>query len=597
MTYNRRDIAVQVGINTIKGYTMKEIGALEDRIRKLEYYTVLNALALDTKTTSVQNSDGIERFKNGVFADPFNDDTIMNTQSPELNIAISSSQSTARPNYFEKFIGFELDSTDSTNVKISGRLLTLDYNNVLFGSNPHATTIRNCAETFYSFKGALQLYPSFDNTNVNTQAASQTIVNDQAKPFSDAAASGAFKDIDTTYSNPTIVKKSGSTNYWQSNTTITIRDIKVESQKLPPQDLGDFVKDVTLMPYMVGRQLAVIATHLKPNTRVYPFFDKKSVSQYCAPAVLSPDLYTGGQVDTAKFNALAYSADPKDILQQKGALGDPLVSDDKGNLNIIFNLPSNTFRSGERVFMVIDQNDVTATSAILTSAEGMYTSSSLSTTKQKLQYQVIEPKFTPDTHKENGDPLTWTTTDPPPVIINNYTGTGVHDTGCCFDPDANVVMFDGSKKKIFEVQIGDKVMSGLNNTVYNNVVGIESPAVGDRLMYSFNDNWAFVSEEHPIMTENGWGAFNPDSWAVEDNFKDKLVKIDKGTKVLKLEGGYEEIVSIDTVKKSEDYKIYNLMLDGDNTFVVEGYVVHNKASDNTTGVSVNSSPCAGPPDL
>jgi len=79
MTYNRKDIAVQVGINTIKGYTMKEIGALEDRIKKIEYYTVLNALSLDTKTTSIRNSSGLERFKNGVFADPFNDDTVMNT--------------------------------------------------------------------------------------------------------------------------------------------------------------------------------------------------------------------------------------------------------------------------------------------------------------------------------------------------------------------------------------------------------------------------------------------------------------------------------------------------------------------------------------
>jgi len=56
MTYGRKDLAVQVGIQKAKGYTMKEISALEARIKNIEYYTVLNALALDTQTTSVINT-------------------------------------------------------------------------------------------------------------------------------------------------------------------------------------------------------------------------------------------------------------------------------------------------------------------------------------------------------------------------------------------------------------------------------------------------------------------------------------------------------------------------------------------------------------
>jgi hypothetical protein len=43
MTYNRKDLSVQVSIKSVKGYTMREIGALDERIKRLEYYTVLNA--------------------------------------------------------------------------------------------------------------------------------------------------------------------------------------------------------------------------------------------------------------------------------------------------------------------------------------------------------------------------------------------------------------------------------------------------------------------------------------------------------------------------------------------------------------------------
>ena len=77
MTYNRPDLSVKVNIESIKGYTMKDIGALDSRITRLEYYTVLNALALDSKTLSIRDATGTyERFKNGIFVDTFNDTSL-----------------------------------------------------------------------------------------------------------------------------------------------------------------------------------------------------------------------------------------------------------------------------------------------------------------------------------------------------------------------------------------------------------------------------------------------------------------------------------------------------------------------------------------
>jgi hypothetical protein len=586
MGYKRKDLAVRVNIQTAKGYTMKEISALEQRIKNLEYYTVLNALALDTKTLSIRDANNnIERFKNGIFADPFNDDTIARSNDVEFNMAISSSKSIARPNFTETFNEFEVDTADSTNFNIRGRLATLNYEHVLLGGNPFATTYRNCAETFFSFKGAIQLYPNYDGTNNNQNAAAQTITVDQAKAFQDAAANGAFKDIDTTYSAPKLDKEEGRTNYWSMDVKQTITDIKVSSQT-KTQDLGNFIKDVSLLPYMRGRKLAVIGSHFKPNTILYPFFDKKPVSQYCCPGKVASQYLKGdGSVDTDKLNS-GYSGDASDLFTNNGALGSTIKSDDKGNVIVIFYLPANTFRAGERSFALTNVSDITNTGAILTSGEGVYTSMGLSTTSQDLKFQVVEPIFTPTTLTKDLDPLTWKTIDPPPPP----SPASPKEPPCCFDPEALVTMADGTQKRICDIIPGEKVMSGNSNQEFNNVLGIEAPVIGDRLMYSFNDNWAFISEEHPIMTDNGWGAFDPNSWAVEEEFKGKLVKVDIGTNVLKTDGSYEEIVSIKTVRKPEDYVIYNLMLDGDNTYVVEGYVVHNKASDNPDPPSPPS-PC------
>ena len=49
--------------------------------------------------------------------------------------------------------------------------------------------------------------------------------------------------------------------------------------------------------------------------------------------------------------------------------------------------------------------------------------------------------------------------------------------------------------------------------------------VGKRLVYGWNGLEPFVSEEHPMMTTEGWGAFNPTTlYASEFKTFDEVVK-------------------------------------------------------------------------
>jgi len=595
MTYGRKDLAVQVGIQKAKGYTMKEISALEARIKNIEYYTVLNALALDTQTTSVINTGTqLERFKNGIFADPFNDSSISRVEDAEFNMAVSSSKSIARPNVNQVFPGFALDTDSSSNVQSSGKVLTISYTNVNIGGNPYASIYRNSAETFYSFRGSLALFPSYDGTNVGINAAPQTISVDVAGGFIAAASAGSFQDIDTLQGSPAIVREAGLTNYWNSTVTQTITDIAVQTQTIT-QDVGQYVTNVSQLEYMSTKTIAIIGKGLRPNTKVYAYFDSKTVSSYCAPATpASAYALSNGSLNPATLASINTLPNPAIILNQTGALGSQLTTNSLGEVYVLFFLPANTFRAGERTFIINDTDDATAASAITSSAEGVYKSSALSVTTQQVGFSIIQPTFTPSTVSNELPPLAWTTEDQLPdinnYITNNITnvtninrnngGNNNNGGGCCFDPDALVTMSDGSFKKICEIEIGDLVADGTDGI--NTVIGIEAPVLGNRLMYSFNGNWAFVSEEHPIMTSEGWGAFDPDSWAVEEGFIGKLVKIDIGSEILKTDGTYETVEYIDHKIMPEDYVIYNLLLDGDHMYNVEGYVVHNKAGDNNT---------------
>ena len=100
------------------------------------------------------------------------------------------------------------------------------------------------------------------------------------------------------------------------------------------QSLGERVVDLSIMPFIRAQSITVTATGLKPNTRVYPFFDKTAISTYCTPS--------------------------------GGSAGDAIYTDDAGSISgLVFNLPCPdfaleqdpqllVFRTGERQFLLTD---------------------------------------------------------------------------------------------------------------------------------------------------------------------------------------------------------------------------------------------------
>jgi hypothetical protein len=428
MGYKRPDMVVRVGLKGQKGYTMQDIGALDKRITQLEYYTVLSALSLTTQQLSITNDNtGLVRFKNGIFADPFNDSSLMRTDDPELNIAISPKNSIARPNIFQLLNEFELDTFNSTGVQATGKLLTLDYSNELLDSNPFATEYRNCTESYWNFKGTGYIFPDFYMGIDKNNAAPQNISIDQTTPLQSLISSRGITNIDTVQGNPVLVSSrtvgTTTTNYYSETQTQTITDISITGSTTTSYT-NDNIVSVASLPYMSARTLAFIATGLKPNTRIYPYFDKLAVYQYCAPATVNPAYTTTDRFDPSKTAGLASTANATDILTQNGNVGDPLYTNANGEIFVIFYLPGSTFRAGDRVFTVCDSIYLNLSSSITTEASAVYTSSTLATTTQTTTYNIIQPKFTPVVTTKSLVPLTWTTTSYAPP--NNNGGTGNH---------------------------------------------------------------------------------------------------------------------------------------------------------------------------
>lgn len=373
-------------MKTIKRYTMKDIGVLDERIKRVEYYTVLNTLEQQARDMTIPDANGLDRFKNGIFADPFNSHNIGNVSDFEYKIAIDSLETVARP-YFQKHdVDFTFLSANSTNATQIGPVVMLPYTHENYITQRFATKYRVATESVWAWRGILDLYPSYDffrdedtdpNINVNLDLATpwEDFVN---SPF--GALYGDWRDVSTQSTTVTTSNSAATTS--TTSTTVTrdrIIDTLGVNVTTDIYNLGTYVKDVTIQPYMRSRLVAFVSRNMKPNTRLYAFFDDVNVSDHCAPGELS----NISEVEAGKEDM---------IVKRVAAWGTPLVSDANGNVYGVFRIPAETFRTGDRVFQLLNVDDlVLGSSSILTRGKATYTADNVSVTKQGATLTVRQP--------------------------------------------------------------------------------------------------------------------------------------------------------------------------------------------------------------
>jgi len=149
------------------------------------------------------------------------------------------------------------------------------------------------------------------------------------------------------------------------------------------------------------------------------------------------------------------------------------------------------------------------------------------------------------------------------------TLTGGH--GSCFTAGVKVKMADGTDKNIEDVKIDEEIL-GQNGV--NTVVDYDRPKLGDRKLYSFNGGKAFVTDEHPFMTEGGWKSIDPGE-TLKENPELTVDILNIGDVIIT----NSESITIESVESHEGNAediVYNFNLDGDNSYYADGYLVHNK---------------------
>ncbi len=121
---------VQIQSINSQRFTMKDIGQLEQRINRMEYYTALSLLEKDTAELQITNQQGLDRFKNGILVDPFTGHNIGDITNPDYAASIDMKKQECRPKFRLENTPLTLDATNSTTVARKPKTVILTITSV-----------------------------------------------------------------------------------------------------------------------------------------------------------------------------------------------------------------------------------------------------------------------------------------------------------------------------------------------------------------------------------------------------------------------------------------------------------------------------------
>ena len=373
-------------------YTMRDIGKLEKRIERLEYYTTLSILEQQALNMQVKDSVGLDRFKSGFFVDNFEAHRGSLT-SLDHQCAIDPQQSVLRPQSKEDNIkltevNVREDQRAVSGYKKVGDVVTLPYSPLsLLGNTFASKEINPNPFVVLQYVGDGEVSPSIDQwydqseeplvVDTNTSAFNIFLAKENVKEaFSSIHNSFVVNWVGTSPSF-TSINSLGEVNTQQATTTVETASV-ASSSNISPQnsDVGKGVQTKTVNGNIVSNALSFFARsvpvkyvirRMKPNTRMYVFLEGRKIDRW-----VNPDL---------RFTGLAGNS--------LSAFNGPITTDEYGNASGLIILPSgyppleNATWTGDvdTVSYDTDAEEVSLTSGTLTFR---FTSSSTNAPKEEV---------------------------------------------------------------------------------------------------------------------------------------------------------------------------------------------------------------------
>ena len=342
---------VKVVSKKVKNYTMKDIGKIDKKIERLTETVSLSLLEQNTRDMFIPDANGLNRFKNGILVDSFKNFKVADLKDAEYSAAIDRGYRVCMPKVKQFPVDLKLSSTSNTTAHTD--IVTLGDSGTLVKAieQPFGTNVRNAVSNFYLYNGQSFISPQFDSGYNVVQNPAINLEIDIASPLLDLIDNIqefvplTSTSIDRITNIDTQIGIQGSNITTTTNTTISTDSL--ESNSIERTDnIGSFVTDVTFNPYMQSREVKILVTGLRPNTRHYFFFGETDVNSHVIPA----------EIVTNEAGVF----DVRNVQASKRSPGGTIRTDNNGVLAAIFVIPENTFFVGETDIEISDVSQYTS---------------------------------------------------------------------------------------------------------------------------------------------------------------------------------------------------------------------------------------------
>jgi hypothetical protein len=424
-----------------KRYTMKDIGKLENRIKNLEYYTTLSLLELDTAVFSVKDSFGLDRFKNGFVVEAFKGHGIGDVRNLDYNISMDFDSGELKPAFIQdnfKLVEQTPTAANRTNngYVVKNNTVMLQYEELPYIVNDFSDSVESINPyDNYTFTGSMTLSPPGDTWFSTSDkpliyrddtGAYDTFIPDSVGEATYGSVWGSWKQFWYTPTNKDAAKAV------QGGVVITDASTTGSSTN-------------AVFPFLRSASIRFTAKKLKPNTKMFAFFNEYNVTDFCKSANTTSNVTFTGDFLTANAD---------------------IITDDKGTVTGTFNynLDINSLRipAGSVKFRLTDSP--TDSSDKESFADAIYTASgTISYTEPpRVVYSppvvfvdtpspppanTVSPVYQPPVYTEGGVPPVPPPPPPPPpkapVIALDYIVVGaLYNEGAganynwCSDPAA-----------------------------------------------------------------------------------------------------------------------------------------------------------------
>ena len=352
-----------------KRFTMQDITQLEKRVDKLERLTSFTMLELDTKNFDVLDSAGTNRTKSGFFVDNFTSQILSDTKNVDYAASIDPLKQLLRPTFNEDNVKLIYDSDESINTVKKGDNIYLKYSEATYiNQNLASNSIQINPFAVIVHEGIVTLSPASDEWRDVDFAANKVIDGgtkldtNQAYMWNNWSWNwGGLELEDLKVGSTTNVKD-------ESNSSQNVTNVnKVVAEETIIELVGERLLNVALIPFIRSRKIFFKAQGLRPNSKVFAFFDGRNVASWVRSE--SFQYYSNNPVDYGNI----YTRAPG---HPDGAT--TLQTNSDGEVNGSFFIPNTSairFRTGKRLFKILDisvdkENDATAVARAIYAATG-----------------------------------------------------------------------------------------------------------------------------------------------------------------------------------------------------------------------------------